>query len=166
MDAPLKRFLGDHVACAPSKEPLSNDVMVESRPRPRHYGADHFHALLPAALLQLALIAAFACVAEPALAKAVKKGANGAIALQRETGQFGYASDSTTSRAAKIEALNQCGHPRCEVVANFRNACGALARGPKKYFPATGTTRQEAETKALRLCAAKECEVAAWACTK
>jgi hypothetical protein len=51
-------------------------------------------------------------------------------------------------------------------VANFRNACGALARGPKKYFPATGATRQEAETKALRLCAATECEVTAWACTK
>jgi uncharacterized protein DUF4189 len=119
-----------------------------------------------AILLQLGLVAAFAFIAEPALAKAVKKGAHGAIALQRETGQFGYAADSTTSRAAKIEALRQCAHPRCEVVASFRNACGALARGPKKYFPATGATRQEAETKALRLCAAKECEVAAWACTK
>lgn len=119
------------------------------------------------ALLHLALVAAFACVAQPALAKVVvKKGVYGAIALQRETGQLGYAYNSVTSRAAKIEALNQCAHPRCEVVAAFSNACGALARGPKKYFPATGATRQEAETKALRLCAARECEVAAWACTK
>jgi serine/threonine-protein kinase len=120
-----------------------------------------------ATLLHFALVSAFACIAEPALAKvAAKKGVHGAIALQRETGQLGYAYNSTTSRAAKIEALNQCGHPRCEVVANFSNACGALARGPKKYFPATGATRQEAETKALRLCAARDCEVAAWACTK
>lgn len=119
-----------------------------------------------AKLLQFALIAALACVAEPALAKAVKKGVHGAIALQRETGSLGYAYAATTSRAARIEALNQCAHPRCEVVASFSNACGALVRGPKKYFPATGATRQEAETKALRLCAAGECEVKAWACTK
>jgi hypothetical protein len=120
-----------------------------------------------AALLYLALFAAIVCVAEPALARVVvKKGVFGAIALQRETGQFGYAYNSATSRAAKIEALNQCAHPRCEVVAAFSNACGALARGPKKYFPATGAVRQEAETKALRLCAARECEIVAWACTK
>ena len=117
-------------------------------------------------LLYLALVAAFACAAEPVLAKVAKKGAYGAIALQRETGQHGYAVDAATSRAAKIEALNQCGHPNCEVVASFNSACGALARGPKKYFPATGATRQEAEAKALRLCAARECEVTIWACTK
>ncbi|MEK7436813.1 MAG: DUF4189 domain-containing protein [Pseudomonadota bacterium] len=120
-----------------------------------------------AALLCLGLIAAIACAAQPALAKsAAKQGAHGAIALQRETGRFGYVSNGATSRAAKIEALNLCGDPRCEVVVSFSNACGALARGPKKYSPATGATRQEAETKALRLCAAGECTVVAWACTK
>ena len=119
-----------------------------------------------ATLVHLGLVAVLAFIAEPALAKAVKKGVHGAIALHRETGQLGYAYAAATSRAAKIEALNQCAHPRCEVVASFSNACGALARGPKKYFPATGATRQEAETKALRLCAAGECEVKAWACTK
>ena len=120
-----------------------------------------------AALLHLGLIAAIVCAAEPALAKiVVKKGVFGAIALQRETGQLGYAYNAATSRAAKMEALSQCAHPRCEVVAAFSNACGALARGPKRYFPATGAVRQEAEAKALRLCAARECEVVAWACTK
>ncbi len=120
-----------------------------------------------AVMHRLALVAALAFVAAPALAKVVvKKGVYGAIALQRETGQFGYAYDSATSRAAKIEALKQCADPRCEVVAAFSNACGALARGPKKYFPATGATRPEAEAKALHRCAARECEVAAWACTK
>jgi serine/threonine-protein kinase len=105
-------------------------------------------------------------MAQPALAKAAKKGADGAIALQRDTGRFGYASDAATSRAAKLEALKQCADPRCEIVVTFTNACGALARGPKKYFPATGAVRQEAETKALRLCAARECELVTWACTK
>ena len=131
------------------------------------YSQNRFRSIIRTTLLQLALVAALACVAQPVLAKVVvKKGVYGAIALQRETGQFGYAYDAATSRAAKLEALKQCAHPRCEVVAAFSNACGALARGPKKYFPATGATRPEAETKALRLCAAKDCEVVAWACTK
>jgi Domain of unknown function (DUF4189) len=180
MGAPLKKPLRDHVMGASSKKPLSdhvigisskkslsNDVMIEFRLRPWRHDASHFHAFPRAVLLQLALIGALACLAQPALARfVVKKGLYGAIALQRETGQLGYAYDSATSRAAKIEALKQCAHPRCEVVASFRGACGALVRGPKKYFPATGATRPEAETKALRLCAAKECDVAAWACTK
>lgn len=121
-------------------------------------------------LLHLALVAAIACMTPPALARAAKKGVHGAIALQRDSGRFGYAADALTSRAAKLEALKQCADPRCEVVASFSNACGALARNPargaKGYFPATGAVRQEAETKALRLCAARECELVAWACTK
>jgi Domain of unknown function (DUF4189) len=167
MGAPSKNFLGDHVAGAPSKKRLSNGVAVESGHRSRRYDTSRFGAFVKTTLLPLALVAALACVVEPALARVVvKKGVFGAIALQRETGQLGYAYNSVTSRAAKMEALKQCAHPRCEVVASFSNACGALARGPKKYFPATGATRPEAETKALRLCAATECEVAAWACTK
>jgi hypothetical protein len=119
----------------------------------------------------LALILVYAAALQPASARVVvKKGVYGAIALDRESGQVGYAYNSATSRAAKVEALKQCAQPRCEVVASFSNACGALARkparGPKEFVSATGATRQEAETKALRLCSAKDCEVAAWACTK
>lgn len=122
---------------------------------------------MDAALIRFAFILALVCAVQPDLAKAgAKKGAHGAIALQLETGQFGYTADAATSRAARIEALKQCGDPRCEVVVSFSKACGALARGPKKYFPATGAIQQEAETKALRLCAARECTVVAWACTK
>lgn len=104
----------------------------------------------------------------PAFASKVGKssGANGAIALQRDTGQVGYSYDQPSSRTAKLEALKQCADEKCEVLVSFRGACGAVARGPKKFFPATGATRQEAETKARRLCAAKTCEIAAWACTK
>jgi hypothetical protein len=167
MAAPSQKRLGKHVMGTSSTKPLSSDVTIEARPSPWRNDTSRFHAFPRAALLHLALVAALACVAQPALAKfVVKKGLHGAIALQRETGQLGYAYDSTTSRAAKTEALKQCAHPRCEVVASFRGACGALARGPKKYFPATGATRPEAEAKALRLCAAKECDVITWACTK
>ena len=117
--------------------------------------------------LRIALVAALACAAQPALARVVvKKGVYGAIALERETGQHGYVYNAATSRAAKNEALRQCGQPRCEVVLSFSNACGALAQGPKKYFTATGATQQEAQTKVLRLCADKACSVTAWACTR
>jgi len=150
-----------------SKKPLRDEVIGNLSKTRQGYTTSRFRSITRATLLRLGLVAAVALVAEPALAKVVvKKGVYGAIALQRETGQFGYAYNSATSRAAKTEALKQCAHPRCEVVAAFSNACGALARGPKKYFPATGAVRQEAETKALRLCAARECEIVAWACTK
>ncbi len=124
------------------------------------------HVMGPFAL-RIALAAALACAAQPALARVVvKKGVYGAIALERETGQHGYVYNAATSRAAKNEALRQCGQPRCEVVLSFSNACGALAQGPKKYFTATGATQQEAQTKVLRLCADKACSVTAWACTR
>ena len=149
---------------APSKEPLSDQVIGDPSNDP---GMNtRVAAITRRFLFLLALSFAFIGSPQPAAARVVKKAFYGAIALQRETGQLGYISDALTSRAAKIEALRRCEHPSCEVVASFSNACGALARGPKKYFPATGATRQEAETKALRLCAAKDCEVAAWACTK
>jgi len=123
-----------------------------------------------AVLLQLALAATLACVVQPASARTTKKGVHGAIALQRDSGRFGYAYAAATSRAAKLEALKQCADPRCEVVVSFSNACGALARdrarGAKGYFAAKGVTRQEAEAKALRQCAAKACTIAAWACTE
>jgi serine/threonine-protein kinase len=146
---------------APSQKPLRDHAMSAACNDP---GAGMRTAMCR---LLLALILVYVASVQPASARVVvKKGVYGAIALQRETGQLGYAYNAATSRAAKIEALNQCAHPRCEVVASFSNACGALARGPKKYFSATGATRQEAEAKALRLCSAKDCELAAWACTK
>jgi hypothetical protein len=119
------------------------------------------------ALINLALILIIALPSSAHSAKVLKSsGANGAIALQRETGAVGYSYDQPSSRAAKLEALKQCGDEKCEVLVSFRNACGAIARGTTKYFSATGATRQEAETKAQRLCGAKTCEIASWACTK
>ena len=91
--------------------------------------------------------------------------ANGAIAYHRDSGSFGYTTDAKNSREAKTEALKQCNHPKCEVVASFRGACGAVANGPKRFAATTGAIRQEAETRALRKCG-DACTVAVWACTK
>ena len=55
-------------------------------------------------------------------------------------------------------------------VHRFKNGCAALADGPAKAFAASGATRDEAETKALRICAGPKgearCRPLAWACTK
>lgn len=157
MGAPSKKRLGDHVMSALSK----------TRRCVPSIGA----RLLRLARFAVLSCAALACAAQPALSKTTgKKNAHGAIALERESGQFGYVYSAASSRAAKIEALKQCGQPGCEVVVSFSNACGALARQPargaKGYFTATGATQQEVQTKALRLCADKACTVLAWACTK
>ena len=87
----------------------------------------------------------------------------GALAYHRASGDFGYAVNAKTSRAAKLEALRQCGHPKCEVVASLRNSCGALASDPRRFIVAHGVTRQEAEAKALRQCG-ERCAIAGWAC--
>jgi len=116
--------------------------------------------MLRAATLLLAL-------AIPSGVHAVTKAkpANGAIAYHRDSGSFGYAVDQPSSRAARIEALRQCGHPRCEVVLRFNGDCGAVANGPKRHVASKGTTREEAETKALRACG-QGCELVGWACTR
>jgi hypothetical protein len=89
----------------------------------------------------------------------------GAIAYHGESGSSGFAVDRKTSREARIEALRQCGEPKCEVVARLRANCGAVAKRAAKFAIERGATRQEAETKALRRCG-EACEIAVWACTR
>lgn len=120
-------------------------------------------AIVRIAVASVAIIAAAATVHA---ATQPKKQAFGAIAYEPANRLVGYAYDFKSARDAKVEALKQCGDPGCVVVLSFRNACGAVARGPGKLFALTGVTRAEAETNALRACGNKACEVVAWACTK
>jgi hypothetical protein len=89
----------------------------------------------------------------------------GAIAYHQSSNSVGWATDRRTSREARVEALKQCGHEQCIVVATVTRACSALARDPKTFKVQKGATRQEAETKALAKCGPK-CEIAAWTCTR
>ena len=100
-------------------------------------------------------------------AAAEKKGSKptGALAYHRDSGSFGYAVNATDSRSARITALNQCGHPKCEVVVSLSKDCGAIANGPKRFVASRGVTRQEAETRALRQCG-DACQVVGWACPR
>ena len=90
---------------------------------------------------------------------------HGAIAYHAASGSVGWATDRKSSRDAKVEALRQCAHERCEVVAEVNRGCAALAREGKKHSAQKGANRQEAEAKAMRSCGDK-CEIAAWTCTR
>lgn len=89
----------------------------------------------------------------------------GAIAYHRPSQAWGVSFDTARARDANVEALKQCGHRQCEVVHKFKNGCAALADGPKAAAAASGATRDEAETKALKRCGA-DCKPLAWACTR
>ena len=90
---------------------------------------------------------------------------NAAIAYHAPSRNVGWASERRTRREAQLEALRQCGHPQCEVVASLNGGCAALAQGGQRHFSQRGVNRAEAETKALRRCGAR-CEIVAWVCTR
>jgi hypothetical protein len=112
-------------------------------------------------------VSLFLALCHPAGAAEKKplKAYNGAIAYHRDSGSYGYAINRATARDAQVEALKQCAHERCEVVARLRNNCGSVANGSRRFTVGTGATRQESETKALRACG-PGCEVVTWACTR
>ena len=129
-------------------------------------GSGLFRSVL---ILATAFGLVFAATGVTANTKSVKKAQfHGAIALDRELGRSGFAVDRPTARAAAVEALNQCGGGRCEVVLAFKSTCAALANNQKakQWATSTGATRQEAETKALRRCTSTNCEIAVCACTR
>jgi hypothetical protein len=116
----------------------------------------------------IALLALGALCASPAGARDEPRrgtSVHGAIAYHPESGSVGWATDRKSSREAKVEALRQCGHEKCEVMASVSRGCAALARSTKKHAVQNGVTRQEAESKALRRCG-DQCEIAAWTCTR
>ena len=117
-------------------------------------------------LMVAALLVATAAMPPASLAasKAAAK-ATGALAYHRDSGSFGFAVNAADSRAARVGALNQCAHPKCEVVVTLSKDCGAVANGPKKFVASRGATRQEAETRALRLCG-ERCAIVGWACPR
>lgn len=117
--------------------------------------------ILAAALL---LCSVSALAASRPLGKTVRV-YNGAIAFHRASLSYGYAVDRNTAREAQAEALKQCGHANCEIVARLRNDCAVLANGKSRFGVGKGVTHNEAETKAMRACGA-DCEPIVWACTR
>jgi hypothetical protein len=118
------------------------------------------------ATLVLLSLSAYFFAPDTAQGKTPARGGHyGAIAYHEASGSLGWSSERRTSREARIEALEQCGHEQCVVVMALTRSCAALARNSKKFFVEKGATRQEAETKALKKCG-EGCEVAVWTCTR
>jgi hypothetical protein len=90
---------------------------------------------------------------------------HGAIAYHRDSGRYGYAVDRPDAREARRVALRECQDPRCEVKLEIRNGCGALAKGGRRLAASKGSTREEAESKAIGKCG-PDCEAVVWACTR
>ncbi len=122
-------------------------------------------AVRAATLLALSLAAA--ATAHAAGNKSAAPNRFGAIAYERASKSWGVSYDMARARDAETEALRQCGQKRCEVVHKFKNGCAALADGPRAKAPAaaSGATRDEAETKALKRCG-PDCSALAWGCTR
>ena len=89
----------------------------------------------------------------------------GAIAYHRASQSWGVSYDTARARDAAVTALKQCGQRECLVIHKFKNGCAALASGPKAFAAASGATRDEAETKALKRCG-EGCTPLAWGCTR
>jgi hypothetical protein len=137
----------------------------------------------PIAALATALSILAAAPSAHAAKSVTHKPVYGAIALDRASGDAGYAALRRNTNEAKLDALQACGSNGCEVVLQFRGECGALAWSPTagglggkaaakdrapapKYSTSRGVTRAEAETKARRACGAKDCDIKLWACSR
>jgi len=92
----------------------------------------------------------------------------GAIAYSVQARSYGVSIDRGSKTEAEQVALKLCGANDCELVLYFRNACGAMAVGPRGYGGGTGTSPTLAEKYALQSCAmygGSGCAVTRRACT-
>lgn len=99
---------------------------------------------------------------------AALKEKHAAVAIDEDTGGWGYSYNQLTADAAEKEATKKCS--TCKVQLTWEKGCGALAQSKKdkKVMSAkTGSTRKAAETAAKTSClgmGAGPCKVAVWAC--
>ncbi|MBF6209617.1 DUF4189 domain-containing protein [Nocardia puris] len=75
---------------------------------------------------------------------------HGAMAVSRDTGAVSYAVNYASQGAANANAIAECGARDCQVVVEFRNACGAVAQGADGRLGwAWDRTKPDAERRAI-----------------
>lgn len=93
----------------------------------------------------------------------------GAIAYSPSTGSQGWSYDHNSRDAAETRALSECRkHANdCRALVWFKNACGALATGPKGYGTGWGDTQSLADSYAMKVCGqhSSGCSVKRRVCT-
>ncbi|MCB1420400.1 MAG: DUF4189 domain-containing protein [Notoacmeibacter sp.] len=117
---------------------------------------------LQSALLVLPLVLASAT---PGLARDYY----GAIAYSPNTHAMGWSYDYATRWEAENRAMAECRSRAggCRIATWFRNACGAVAYGPRGWGADWGNDRWQAERKATRRCSqhSHSCAPKRWVCT-
>jgi serine/threonine-protein kinase len=95
----------------------------------------------------------------------------GAIAFSPDTGAAGYSTGRASRANAQEWAMYYCDQHAydCRIAVNFRNACGAVARGRDGGWGADwGYDRRGAQNNALSVCRRHDsgCRIIQWACSR
>jgi hypothetical protein len=143
--------------------PPSGKAGIIRHPEPKGISVARVPRLAAFALVLVALLARDALPAAPKSGKYPDR-PWGAVAYNTRTGQYGYATDYRTRRAAESEAFRQCG-TECDLVKSFRDTCAAVAAKGRVHAWDTGSSQEIAEMKARRKCGGEGCKVMVWACT-
>lgn len=91
----------------------------------------------------------------------------GAIAYDADNVAYGWSFKMNSGEAAEKKALSNCANygDSCKVVVTFSNSCAAVAAGEKKHYATgQGSSREEAQSKAMAACGGN-CEIKAWSCS-
>lgn len=89
----------------------------------------------------------------------------GAIAADRESGQFGGSENHKTPSAAQAAAIGICrkngGSSSCKVQGTYHNSCGAMAYGTRSYVVYSGSATEEVKKASLAACSkiTEDCQI-------
>ena len=93
----------------------------------------------------------------------------GAISLSPATGATGWSHDYSSRWEAEEVAQSHCHQYAgdCRVAIWFKNACGAVARGPDGWGANWASGRSQAQRAAVAACSnhSYHCEVIRWQCS-
>ena len=95
----------------------------------------------------------------------------GAMAYCPETQATSWSRNYQSRSGAETRALDECkelGGKKCQVLVWFKNACGAMAKGPGGAGSGWGTTEDRAKYEAMLSCTdiSKKCRIKHIKCTE
>lgn len=88
----------------------------------------------------------------------------GAIALNRETGRYGYAYNQGSRASAESVAQSHCGY-NCTPIVWFANGCAALAQSGNRFGAGVAQSSPVAQRKALNTCGVGRCRIVLSQCS-
>jgi hypothetical protein len=96
----------------------------------------------------------------------------GAIAFGASSDTYGYSwGKSSTGEAQQTAMVNfRANGNDCKIVANFSNACAAVAavEDKKRFTIGQGNSRADAQAKAMKSCGSEiggKCQIEVWTCS-